>query len=102
MQSAASNTTPLDKMIDDRIKALMPQYLQQQAFTQRKLTDTPTDALQVVPRKFVTNNGTVANRPVSSVATVGQPYLATDTGIPMTYTSAGWVNGVGSIVALNN
>lgn len=96
------NSIGLDKMIDDRIKAILPQYLQQQAFTQRKLTDTPTDSLQVVPRKFVTNNGTVANRPVSSVAVIGQPYYATDTGIPMTYSAEGWRNGVSSIVALNN
>lgn len=102
MQSAANSTTPLDKMIDDRIKAVLPQYLQQQAFTQRKLTDTPTDSLQVVPRKFVTNNGAVADRPKSSVATIGQPYYATDTFIPMTYSAQGWRNGVGSIVALNN
>lgn len=89
-------------MIDERIKAILPQYLQQQAFTQRKLTDTPNDSLEVVNRRYVTLNGIVANRPKSSVATVGQSYLATDTGIPMIYTSAGWVNGVGSIVALNN
>lgn len=77
-------------------------YLKGTGYTDRKLTDTPTDALQVVPRKYVTNNGLVASRPVSSVAVVGQPYLATDTSIPMTYTTAGWVNGIGSIVAQNN
>lgn len=88
--------------IDERIRKIVPEMLKGSAFTDRKLTDMPTDALQVVPRKYVTNNGTVANRPVSSVATVGQPYFATDTKIPMTYDTTGWVNGVGSIVALNN
>ena len=92
----------LDKKIDERIKKLVPEILKGSAFTDRKLTDTPTDNLSVVPRKYVTNNGTVANRPVSSVATVGQPYFATDTFIPMTYSAAGWRDGVGSIVALNN
>lgn len=77
----------------------MQDYLKTSAFTNRKLTDTPTDANQVVPRRFVTSNGLVANRPSSSVAVVGQPYLATDTGIPMTYTQGGWRNGVGSVVA---
>lgn len=84
------------------VTAVVQRYLKSAAFTQRKLTDMPTDALQVVPRQYVTLNGTVASRPVSSVATVGQPYFATDTGIPMTYSVEGWRNGVGSIVALNN
>lgn len=95
----------MNDQIDDKMKReilkIVQDYLKSSAFTDRKLTDTPTDAFQVVPRKYVTNNGTVANRPLSSVATVGQPYLATDTSIPMTYTLAGWVNGAGSIVARN-
>jgi len=92
----------ITKKIDERIKKLVPEILKGSGFTDRKLGDTPTDNLSLVPRKYVTNNGTVANRPVSSVATVGQPYFATDTFIPMTYSAAGWRNGVGSIVAQNN
>lgn len=88
--------------IDDRIRKIVPEILKGSAFTSRKLTDTPTDKNSVVPRGYVTNNGTVANRPLSSVASLGQPYLATDTGIPMTKVAGGWANGVGSIVALNN
>lgn len=68
-------------------------------FTARKLTDLPTDSFQVVNRKFVTLNGTVANRPNSSVAVVGQHYFPTDTNIPMTYDGTRWRNGVGSVVA---
>lgn len=98
--------TPTDPKIKEiivqEIKRLVPEILQGSAFTDRKLTDTPTDNLSVVNRKYVTNNGTVANRPLSSVAVVGQPYYATDTFIPMTYSAQGWRNGVGSIVALNN
>ena len=90
------------KQIDERIRKLVPEILKSSAFSIRKLTDTPTDKNSVVPRGYVTNNGTVANRPVSSVATVGQPYFATDTFIPMTYSTQGWRDGVGSIVALNN
>lgn len=92
----------INKKIDERIKKLIPEILKGSAFTDRKITDTPTDKNSVVPRGYITNNGTVANRPKSSVATVGQPYFATDTKIPMTYDTTGWVNGVGSIVALNN
>lgn len=93
------NSTALDKLIDDRIKKVLPTYLQQQAYTDRKLTDTPNDSLQVVNKRFVTLNGTLANRPNSSVASVGQTYFATDTGIPMTFSATGWRNGVGSVVA---
>lgn len=85
-----------------QIMELLQKYLKSNAFTTKKITDTPTDALDVVPRKYANMNGTVANRPPSSVATVGQKYFATDTKIPMVYDTTGWVNGVGSIVALNN
>jgi hypothetical protein len=85
--------------LDDRIKRIVQSLTKSDTFSGRKLTDTPTDSLAVVNRKYVTNNGTVASRPTSSVAVVGQPYFATDTNIPMTYSATGWRNGVGSIVA---
>ncbi len=88
-----------NKKVDERIRQIVPLYLKSSAFIDRKLTDTPTDANMVVPRRYVTLNGAVANRPNSSVATIGQPYFATDTNIPMTYSTTGWRNGVGSIVA---
>lgn len=91
--------TQFKKTIGEEAVKAVKQYLQASAFTDRKLTDTPTDANQVVPRKYVTANGSVAGRPTSSVATVGQFFLATDTGMPMWFTSAGWRNGSGSIVA---
>ena len=81
---------------DDVIK-IVEDYMKTSAFTNRKLTDVPTDPYQVVPRNFVTANGSVAGRP--SVAKRGQPYVASDTNIPMVYTGTNWVNGVGSGVA---
>lgn len=89
------------KYIDERIKKLVPEILKGSAFNMRKVTDTPTDDLQVVPRKYVNMNGSVVSRPISSVATMGQKYFAVDTNIPMTYNrnSSVWVNGVGSTVA---
>lgn len=91
-----------ERLLEEKIKRIVAEYLKSSAFTGRKLTDTPTDSNQVVPRGYVTMNGTVANRPKSSVATIGQPYYATDLAIPLTYSSAGWRNGVGSVIALNN
>ena len=66
---------------------------------QRSITDTPHDAYSIVNRRYVTLNGGVASRPRSSVATIGQPYFATDTAIPMTFDGNNWRNGVGSVVA---
>lgn len=91
----------INKLIDDRALAVVKKYLQSGSFTERKITDTPTDNLSVVNRKYVTLNGTVANRPVGSVATTGQSYFATDTKIPMTFDGTAWRNGAGSVVASN-
>lgn len=91
----------MKKQVDLRIKKLVPEILKGTAFTDRKLTDTPTDNLSVVPRKYVNLNGVLASRPTSSVAVMGQFYYATDTSIPMRYNafSSVWTNGVGSVVA---
>ena|SRR3990167_2664895 len=91
----------LDKKIDERIKKLVPEILRGSAFTDRKITDTPTDSLSVVNRNYVNLSGSVASRPSSSVAQMGQRYFAIDTGIPMVYnrSSSVWANGSGSTVA---
>ena len=69
-------------------------------FQTRKRGDTPTDDLQLTPRKYVNLNGSVAGRPSGSVATIGQQFFASDTNIPMFFTwQKTWVNGSGSIVA---
>lgn len=65
-------------------------------FTERKLTDTPTDNLQVVNRKYVTANGATGNRPGSPV--VGQFYFDTTLGIPIWYEGPTWVNASGTPV----
>lgn len=92
----------LKKQVDLRIKKLVPEILKGSAFTDRKLGDTPTDNLSLVPRKYVNLNGTAASRPTSSVAVMGQFYYATDvgSGTPVRYNrnSSVWTNGVGSVV----
>lgn len=87
------------QLTEKDVERIVEAYLKTSAFTARKLTDTPTDAYSVVSRKYTNLNGTVANRPTSSVATTGQRYFATDTGIPMVYDGSSWRNGVGSVVA---
>jgi hypothetical protein len=89
------------RKLDEHIISVVQRYLEGSGYTGRKLADTPTDDLQITPRKYVNLSGVVANRPTSSVAVMGQKYFATDTSIPMIYNanSSVWLNGVGSTVA---
>lgn len=93
-----NDTDKLIVQIDERIKKVVPQYLKTSAFTARKITDDPTDSLQVVNRKYVTLNGTV--RPTSSV--VGQTFfdtsLASGRGKLITWNGSGFVDGTGTYV----
>lgn len=89
----------LKKLIKEEAAKVFKELSAGLGFTQRKLTDTPTDNLSVVPKKYVNLNGTVSQRPSSSVASIGQGFFATDTNIPMTYDGTSWRNGVGSVVA---
>ena len=87
-------------MNEDIKKVIKEEIDKVTSFSYKKIGDTPTDAFQLTPKKYVDLNGSVANRPRSSVASIGQRYFATDTNIPMTFTGNNWVNGVGSVVAL--
>ena len=49
--------TGLLKTIDNRVFHIIPSFLKGRGFTDRKLTDTPTDDLQVVPKKYVDSGG---------------------------------------------
>ncbi len=67
------------------------------AFTSRKLCDTPTDALSVVNLKFVTDNGTTAIRPTTAVR--GQYYFDTTLNKPIWFgNSNAWVDATGTPV----
>lgn len=87
-------------LTEDDVKKLIRDYMKAQAFTDRKLTDTPTDNLQVTPRKYVTLNGTSANRPRASV--IGQRYfdtsLAAGNGKPIWWNGTGFVDSAGTYV----
>ncbi len=90
--------TDLEKKIDERFSKLIREYEQNKGFTDRKVTDTPTDALQVVNRRYVTLNGTSANRPTASV--IGQHYFDTSlgNGKTVTWNGTGFVDGSGNYV----
>lgn len=83
------NNAKIDQKVDERIVKVVQQYLKSSGFTDRKLTDTPTDALSVVNRKFVTQNGTTARRPTSSL--LGLQYFDTTLGYPVYWNGSTWV-----------
>lgn len=71
-------------------------------FSKRKVGDTPTDDNQLVPRGYTNMNGSVAGRPTSSIAQIGQQYFASDVGYPIFFTTNNnWVSATGSVVASN-
>lgn len=88
----------MKNQIDLRIKKLVPEILKGPAFTDRKITDTPVDSLAVVNRRYVTLNGATANRPIGSVATIGQRFYDTTINKPIYWTAGGWRDSTSSIV----
>jgi hypothetical protein len=80
----------IEQIIDEKVK---------NDFSKR-IGDTPTDNLQLVNRKYVNLNGTLVNRPISSVATIGQQYFATDLGYPIYFNGTHWVNSVSSVIGM--
>jgi hypothetical protein len=87
----------INKLIEDKIKQIVPEMLRVQDFTARKLTDTPTDDLAVTNRRYVNLYGSTIGRPSNSV--IGQQYFDTTAGMPVFKRNDGkWVNGVGSVV----
>lgn len=83
-------------LTEEDVQDIVQDYLKSGGFVIRKLTDMPTDALQVVSRRYVTLNGPSLNRPVSSV--VGQRYFDTDLNMPVYWNGTGFVNSAGSYV----
>lgn len=83
---------PLD---ENQVNDIIQKYLQNQAFTDRKVTDTPSDNLSVVNRKYVNLNGNTASRPTASIT--GQRYFDTTVGRPVYWSGSTWVDGAGSV-----
>lgn len=89
------NTKKLvQQMIDTALSKAMD-------FPTKKRGDTPTDAYQLTPQKYVDLFGLTANRPRASVANAGQRYFSTSAGFPFFFNpnSSVWVSATGSVVA---
>lgn len=87
-----------DQKFEAKVISIVQNYLKSGAFSDRKLTDTPTDALSVVNRKYITLNGASVSRPTSSV--IGQSYfdttLASGRGKWVTWNGTGFVDDSGA------
>lgn len=85
----------ITKLVDERALKIIKEYMKTSAFTDRKLTDTPTDSLSVVNRKFVTLNGVTASRPTGSI--LGQSYFDRTLGYPVWWNGSTWVKYDGTL-----
>lgn len=85
---------PLTK--DDVIQ-IVKEYLGQNAFTARKVTDLPTDALQVVPRKYVTRSSTTLLRPTTSI--LGESYFDTTVNKPVFWNGSSYKDAAGNVIS---
>lgn len=91
-----NNKTTDSKITEEKVTEIIQNYLKSGAFTDRKLTDTPTDALQVVNRKYITRSSTTALRPTSSV--LGESYFDTSVGKPIWWNGTNYQDAAGNVV----
>lgn len=82
----------IKKLVDARIKEIVPV-----AFIRRKLTDTPTDDLQMTPRKYITRYSTTALRPRTSV--MGEFYFDTTVGKPVWWNGTAYADAAGNVIS---
>lgn len=95
-QQPTPQTHQSDTDFTQKVMQIIQQYSKGGGFTDRKLADTPTDALSVVNRKFVTQNGKTAARPVSSIT--GLQYYDTDLQKPVYWSGTTWKDSQGTVV----
>ena len=85
-----------EQLTKEEVIKLIKEHSRSGGFTDRKLTDTPTDNLQLVNRKYVNLNGITGSRPKSSV--LGQFYYDTTIDRPIWWNGSAWVKADGSAV----
>ena len=81
----------------EEVIKLIREYLSSGSFTAEQVTDTPSDALAIVPRKYITRNSTTALRPTTSV--LGEFYFDTSVGKPCWYNGTAFVDAAGNVIS---
>ena len=79
--------------LEETIREEVKSYMRGSGFTDRKVTDTPTDDLSTVNRKYVNLNGVTATRPSTSI--LGQQYFDTTIGKPVWWDGTEFVDATG-------
>jgi hypothetical protein len=86
-----------DVYMKEYVETFLKEWMAYSGFTEKKITDTPKEALAVVNRAFVTMSGTTSQRPTSS-AVQGQYYFDTTLDIPIWRNGSDWVDATGTPV----
>lgn len=86
----------MDENLKQQVTEIIKTYLAQGAFTDRKLTDLPTDALQVVPRKYVTRSYPTISRPMTSI--LGEFYYDTTVHKPAWWSGTSYKDAAGNVI----
>jgi hypothetical protein len=84
-------------MTKDDVIQIIKEYLGQNGFTARKVTDMPTDALQIVPRKYVTRSFTTVKRPTTSI--LGESYFDTTVNKPVFWNGTSYKDAAGNVIS---
>ena len=80
----------------EEVIKILKEYLSSGAFTAEQVIDTPTDALAIVPRKYVTRNSTTDLRPTTSV--LGEFYFDTTAGLPAWWNGTNFQDAAGNVI----
>ena len=84
-----------EREFEERVKKIIQNYTKA-SFTDKKLTDTPTDGLQVTPRKYVTRNSTTTLRPTTSI--LGEFYFDTTVSKPVWWNGTNYQDAAGNAI----
>lgn len=89
---------PFFKKIDQQkeVDKTVQAYFGGGAFSNRKITDTPTDDLQVVNRKYITRSTTTALRPTTSI--LGECYFDTTVNKPVWWNGTNYQDAAGNVI----
>ena len=84
-----------EEYVIDAVKEIIRGYMADDGFSDRKVTDVPTDSYAVTNRRYVNLNGISSARPLGSV--VGQFYLDTTVGKPVWWDGTKFIDATGTV-----
>ena len=85
-----------EEQVVETIKEIIRSYMGDTGFSDRKITDVPTDTYGIVNRRYANLNGATSGRPLGSV--VGQFYLDSTVGKPIWWDGTKFIDATGTVV----